>query len=220
MSRKYESNNDNTFGFSYNFSIAKPFDTREVVNTYNDLINSDTWKQGNVYIHYKGMKVSCADTGAIYVYIGENGSVEDVKNTENWIAQGAESQDIDLSGYYTKTETDNMLNKKTDDNTLSSVAKSGDYNDLTNKPEIPVYSGGSFITIKDHIINVDNDLFETYFNSKYDAKGSASTVQNNLNLLSSNVYLKTETYSKAEIEQKITKAIEDNIINVINYTEF
>ena len=44
---------------------------------------------------------------------------------------------VDLSNYYTKTETDNLLNDKADTSSLATVATSGDYDDLLNKPTIP-----------------------------------------------------------------------------------
>ena len=42
-----------------------------------------------------------------------------------------------LSNYYTKSETDDLLDDKADTSDLATVATSGDYNDLTNKPTIP-----------------------------------------------------------------------------------
>lgn len=44
---------------------------------------------------------------------------------------------VDLSNYYTKSETDNLLNDKADTSSLATVATSGDYDDLLNKPTIP-----------------------------------------------------------------------------------
>ena len=41
--------------------------------------------------------------------------------------------DVNLTDYYTKTETDTAITRKV--NALSTVAKTGDYNDLSNKPE-------------------------------------------------------------------------------------
>lgn len=43
----------------------------------------------------------------------------------------------DMSNYYDKTETDTLLSAKADSSSLASVATSGNYNDLTNKPTIP-----------------------------------------------------------------------------------
>lgn len=59
-----------------------------------------------------------------YIYI--NGSFEMIGTTE-----------VDLSQYYTKTETDDLLDDKADISDLSSVATSGSYNDLSNTPTIP-----------------------------------------------------------------------------------
>lgn len=44
---------------------------------------------------------------------------------------------FDPSNYYTKNETDTLLSAKANSSSLSNVAFSGDYDDLTNKPTIP-----------------------------------------------------------------------------------
>ena len=43
----------------------------------------------------------------------------------------------DMSNYYDKSETDNLLLAKADTSSLATVATSGSYNDLLNKPTIP-----------------------------------------------------------------------------------
>lgn len=43
----------------------------------------------------------------------------------------------DLSNYYTKSQTDNLLNAKANAADLATVATSGNYNDLSNLPTIP-----------------------------------------------------------------------------------
>lgn len=43
----------------------------------------------------------------------------------------------DMSNYYDKSETDNLLSAKADTSSLATVATSGNYNDLLNKPTIP-----------------------------------------------------------------------------------
>ena len=43
----------------------------------------------------------------------------------------------DMSNYYDKTATDTLLSAKADTSSLASVATSGSYDDLTNKPTIP-----------------------------------------------------------------------------------
>ena len=64
-----------------------------------------------------------------YIYV--NNSWEHIGSTE-----------VDLSNYYTKTQTDNLLAAKADANSLSTVATTGDYEDLSNIPVID-YTGSS-----------------------------------------------------------------------------
>lgn len=45
--------------------------------------------------------------------------------------------DTKVAGAYTKAETDALLDEKADADSLATVATSGNYNDLTNKPTIP-----------------------------------------------------------------------------------
>lgn len=59
-------------------------------------------------------------------YIFENGNLN--------IASGGS---VDLSDYYTKTEVNSELGKKANTADLSTVANTGNYNDLNNKPTIP-----------------------------------------------------------------------------------
>lgn len=84
MAKQYKPDSSNSWGFSYDFATAKPMDTRAVVDTYTSLLSADTWKKGSEYMHYKGMKVSCADTGKVYTYIGETGNSTDVTYDSNW----------------------------------------------------------------------------------------------------------------------------------------
>ena len=135
-----------------------------------------------VYIHILGMqqahfvplytdatKTEIATVGQLrnktidFVYICYNG---DYENAQVYIVSSL-ADSADLSNYYTKTETDNLLSAKVSDNPtfseaatrtniasgesfavilgkikkffsdLKTVAFSGDYNDLTNKPTIP-----------------------------------------------------------------------------------
>lgn len=57
-----------------------------------------------------------------------------LKEISEKIGQGGGGTPIDLSDYYDKSETDALLSLKLD----SEDAFSGSYNDLTNKPSIPV----------------------------------------------------------------------------------
>lgn len=55
----------------------------------------------------------------------------------NVISATGSGEPADLTNYYTKTETNTLLNAKADSNSLATVATSGNYNDLSNKPTIP-----------------------------------------------------------------------------------
>ena len=53
--------------------------------------------------------------------------------------------DIDLGNYYTKSQTDTLLSAKADSSSLSTVATSGSYNDLSNTPNLAaVATSGSY----------------------------------------------------------------------------
>ena len=65
-----------------------------------------------------------------YIYV--NNSWEHIGSTE-----------VDLSNYYTKTQTDNLLDDKADVSSLSTVATTGSYNDLSNKPTIPTVNNAT-----------------------------------------------------------------------------
>ena len=93
---------------------------------------------------------------ALATFMSDGSTVEDAINNIN-ITGGNGNGNINLSNYYTKTEVDNELNTKQDiisdlstirsnaskgatavqPDTLSTVATSGSYNDLANKPTIP-----------------------------------------------------------------------------------
>lgn len=83
---------------------------------------------------------------------------------------------LDLSGYYNKTEVDELLDDKADISDLSDVAFSGSYTDLTNKPTIPT-----------KVSDLQND------------SGFITNTVNNL----TNYYLKSETYTKTEVDNLI-----------------
>lgn len=84
MAKQYK--NKGTITSAWEVQTQKPLDDRQVVNTASDLTNPNTWlgEDGNYY-HYKGMIVSCADTGSIYSYIGTTGNPEEVSLASNWI---------------------------------------------------------------------------------------------------------------------------------------
>ena len=58
MAKQYSSNSNNKLGFVYDFSIAKPFDTRDVVEKVGDLLEID--------YAYVGMLVAVTSTKSLY----------------------------------------------------------------------------------------------------------------------------------------------------------
>ena len=91
---------------------------------------------------YTGIKVveALPETGLsnfIYLVPKDDPGIENVYDEYVWTEDGWEligSTEIDLSDYYTKTESDNRYVQPGD---LAAVATSGSYNDLSNKPTIP-----------------------------------------------------------------------------------
>lgn len=60
----------------------------------------------------------------------------------------------DMSNYYNKSETDTLLSAKANTSDLSAVAFSGDYDDLLNKPVIPIIETAT----------IENDAIVTFSN--------------------------------------------------------
>ena len=83
---------------------------------------------------------SVGDPSTIYlIYDSETGSYTEYL----WLAQEQVYEelgsvaDVDLGNYYTKTQVDQLLAVKANLSALATVATSGSYNDLTDKPVIP-----------------------------------------------------------------------------------
>lgn len=91
---------------------------------------------------YVGIKVvqTLPQTGVanfIYLVPSSDPGTENIYDEYVWTENGWEligSTEIDLSDYYTKTESDNRYVQPGD---LAAVATSGDYDDLIDKPTIP-----------------------------------------------------------------------------------
>ena len=151
-----------------------------ITNTVNDLANyylkSDTYTQTEI-----NNLVSAIPKFAIAV--AEQLPTEDISPTTIYLVPSdSESGDLykeyiyvnnawellgiqkaDLTNYYNKSETDTLLNAKVNINDLASVATSGSYNDLENKPTsltdfggvLPIDQGGTGATnVKDAITNL------------------------------------------------------------------
>ena len=113
-------------------------------------------------------------------------TAEQIKGLKEYIDDiiGISTKDMVVSG--------GQVRELTDDEVIQDTRPQGLYIVLTianstDKLYIPVnqlvdnYIKGSYITITGRTIAVDINSLETYFNGKYDAKGSASTVQKALN---------------------------------------
>ena len=59
---------------------------------------------------------------------------------KSWVTTNFASATYLYSNYYNKTAVDTALSAKADTSSLATVATSGDYNDLINKPYVPVYT--------------------------------------------------------------------------------
>ena len=70
----------------------------------------------------------------------------------------------DASSVYTKTQTDNLLSAKANTSDLATVATTGDYDDLTNKPTIPAAQ------VQSDYAQVDNTKVD-YIKNKPDIAG-------------------------------------------------
>ena len=128
------------------------------VDTYDDLPSADV-ELGDVY--------NVLDTGNNYAW-----------NGTSWDDLGGGGE-IDLENYYTKSQTDTLLNAKANTADLSAVATSGSYNDLENKPTIP--------TTTSQLTN-DSGFITSAALTPY-----ATTAQLASKADSSNVYLKSDT---------------------------
>ena len=99
---------------------------------------------------------------------------------------------VDLTDYYTKTETNTLLNGKQDkiDNDhklsaslvsgLSSVATSGSYNDLSGKPDLSVYELSS-----NKVVSISSSSTDTQYPSAkcvYDLVGDIETILTTLDV--------------------------------------
>lgn len=72
-----------TFGDSYQISAQSPLDVRSMVETLADLTATDSWNKVS-HRPYKGMVVSVAETGDVYVLLDEN----DPYKIKNWKRSG------------------------------------------------------------------------------------------------------------------------------------
>ena len=138
-------------------------------------------------------------TGKRYVYNGnewieissDNQYIEYIYINNQWEELGSIGVDINLDDYYTKTETNNLLDGKqpliTNDNKLSAslvsglstVATSGSYNDLSNKPDLSVYQ-----TTANLVTTISSSSTDSQYPSAkcvYDLVGDINTALDTIN---------------------------------------
>ena len=99
-----------------------------------------------------------------------------------------------LSNYYNKSQTDNLLNGKVNIGSLATVANSGSYNDLTDKPDLSAKQDVLVSGVNIKTINSQSLLGEGNIN--IEGGGGGTQVQSNWN--------ETDTTSMAYIQNKPT----------------
>ena len=99
-----------------------------------------------------------------------------------------------LSNYYSKSQTDNLLNGKVNIGSLATVANSGSYNDLTDKPDLSAKQDVLVSGVNIKTINSQSLLGEGNIN--IEGGGGGTQVQSNWN--------ETDTTSMAYIQNKPT----------------
>ena len=149
--------------------ITASSDVKDIVGTYAELQNYDTSTLG--------------DNDIIKVLQDESHSNETTyyrwsTSTEVFTLIGEEGP------YYTKSQTDTLLNAKANISSLSTVATTGSYSDLTNKPSIPTKTSdltndSNFVSDASYV-HTDNN-FTSALKTKLDgiAAGAEVNVQAN-----------------------------------------
>lgn len=99
-----------------------------------------------------------------------------------------------LTNYYTKSQTDNLLNGKVNTGSLATVATSGSYNDLSNKPDLSTKQDTLVSGVNIKTINSQSLLGEGNIN--IEGGGGGTQVQSN--------WAETDTTSMAFIQNKPT----------------
>ena len=99
-----------------------------------------------------------------------------------------------LANYYNKSQTDNLLNGKVNIGSLATVATSGSYNDLTNKPDLSTKQDVLVSGVNIKTINSQSLLGEGNIN--IEGGGGGTQVQSN--------WAETDTTSMAFIQNKPT----------------
>ena len=107
-----------------------------------------------------------------------------VQNNENKKATARQLSFYNLDNYYTKSETDTLLNEKANTSDLANVATSGSYNDLSNKPtNVSTFTNdANYVTSNGNAettqTNVSSATFENTLEAPMNIDLKGNTLQN------------------------------------------
>lgn len=112
MARTYYNANNATYSKATEIQTAKPFDTRVVVDTFNDLLVSST--TGFKYA-YTGLVVYVIDEQCQYVFTGTSAKASDIRNADKWVKLGGEDVDPEENLEYYQGKLGARIFESTDD---------------------------------------------------------------------------------------------------------
>lgn len=182
------------------FIQNKPTNVSSFVNDANyltqhqslaDVFADVAYDSANARINFYGKGDTQHTNALAYVDASDfvvDGMVEDVRiengnlvidfNTDSGITDiSIPLTDIfDPSNYYTKTEVDTALATKANASSLSTVATSGSYNDLTNKPTIPAAQVNSDWNASSGVAQILNKPDLTQYASTSDVESAVENV--------------------------------------------
>lgn len=175
MAKQYK--NTGQIAGAWEVQVQKPLDDRSVAKTFDDLLNPETWKgeDGNYY-HYKGMIVSCADTGSIYTYRGDTGDTTVVRDPNNWIKSS--------SGSTAGTQVDMVVvtNEPTTTAELETAWRNNKGNNAVVGNMIVFYSNQSWVS--KFYVKVTSTVWASYVGSIISAEAAPVATIASVNVLS------------------------------------
>ena len=186
---KYAWNNKSDFSGSYNDLTNKP----TIPTKTSDLTNDSGFINNTVNNLTNYTPTSSLSTVALtgsYSDLSNKPSIpsktSDLTNDSGFIDKTVN----DLTNYYkksdtyTKTEANTLLEAKANSSDLATVATSGSYNDLSNKPTIPDELSD---LSDDSTHRLVSDTEKTTWNNKVDSTGEATTTGENTSFSLTNV---------------------------------
>ena len=184
---------------------TKHVTSTERTNWTNTNTNFNDWfyKDSNGNIHSKYSFIGDAEisaygagsssgSGGVTIYDGLDSTSTDIALSANQgrylksLIDNIDIGNVDLSNYYTKTQVDDLIDDVdpswsniSGKPTFATVATSGSYNDLSNKPTIPtntnqLTNGAGFITSSDSRLSDSRPASDVYSWAKASSKPSYS----------------------------------------------